>query len=585
MAWVTAALAGASIIGGLIQGNQQREAADAQNEETQAQIDARFERDIKEWSISNLEAYSNYAWNMANTEAQRYQDRVREADYEANQERIIDAALLNLQLNTEALQDTYVTSEELRALEANLNFDKSLGDLQLGLDQTLAGLGISADQSKLSKYQTVKEAKRIYDQGLAAQRRRYNTGIDIENARFAVGKNAAARQKLLTNAELTLDKSLKMAEINTQFAARKASIDSRAAQSNLANMEAVASYMNSIKQRGQQADQIIAQKEAEGQNIQEQIVISEQLDTMQRDAQYITALLEGADTRATSVARGGGSNSAKRAALDSFQKFGRSYGELKALQADRRRALTNYNASLTGETASQMAQIATAIKGEAERIDYTKKANLLQNEGFKLENAQNEMNKKINTISVNATTQYGRNVADSNFDSRLNELRLNKKSNKRQLLDTKRLNIKDIRTNRQFDVGFARQTNQLNLEGIRTRSGLANRGYKKDARYLLAGFNQLTVPGFELARRQGEREFTSLVESTYNEVKGAARPYRNAIIFDPLEPIAGLKPEKGTFTPVAKPSYGQILFNSFLDGASTAMSTSYTDANGNLAFR
>ena len=38
----------------------------------------------------------DYAWQVANVEAQRYQDRVAKADYEAQQSRVIDAALTNL---------------------------------------------------------------------------------------------------------------------------------------------------------------------------------------------------------------------------------------------------------------------------------------------------------------------------------------------------------------------------------------------------------------------------------------------------------------------------------------------------------
>ena len=57
---------------------------------------------------------------VAATEALRYQERVKQIDYENQQERVIDAAMLNLELNKEALYDTYTTSEELRALQDNL---------------------------------------------------------------------------------------------------------------------------------------------------------------------------------------------------------------------------------------------------------------------------------------------------------------------------------------------------------------------------------------------------------------------------------------------------------------------------------
>ena len=84
-------------------------------------------------------------------------------------------------------------------------------------------------------------------------------------------------------------------------------------------MEAVAGYMNSIKNQGLNAQRLLSQTQDQGKDIQEQIVIDEQLDTIQRDAQQITAI-EGADTRSSSVARGGGSNSSRRVAMDSMKE-------------------------------------------------------------------------------------------------------------------------------------------------------------------------------------------------------------------------------------------------------------------------
>ena len=70
-----------------------------------------------------------------------------------------------------------------------------------------------------------------------------------------------------------------------------------------------------------------------------------------------------------------------------------------------------------------------------------------------------------------------------------------------------------------------------------------------------------------------------------NTIDGASTPYQEAIIFDPLEPIAGLKPEKGIATKVAKPGWGSILANSFVQGASGALSQSYVDSSGNRQWR
>ena len=289
--------------------------------------------------------------------------------------------------------------------------------------------------------------------------------------------------------------------------------------------------------------------------------------------------------KAGSVAKGGGSNSSRRVAMDAMKAFGRSYGELMAIQSDRRRAMNNYNDQLVGETSTQMAQIATAISGEADRIKYTKQNAGLQKEGFDIETRANALEQQLANIAIEQTTNLGKLTNQYEYEGRLNDLRLSKRSNVAQLRDAKRLGMQDLRTAKGLTIGQARETNRLNLQSIGNRRRSIKQEYRLNSRNLLDNFNKLTIPGFELARRQGEREYTALTTSTLNEIKGAATPYREAIIFDPLEPIAGLKPEKGIYTPVAKPSYSNILAQSFISGAQGALGMSYTNSSGNLAFR
>ena len=82
--------------------------------------------------------------------------------------------------------------------------------------------------------------------------------------------------------DIQLDKRLRSAEVRQDFLGRQAALNIRAAESNAASIETTAALMNSIKQRGQQADQLIANKSNEGADIQEQILISEQLDHASR---------------------------------------------------------------------------------------------------------------------------------------------------------------------------------------------------------------------------------------------------------------------------------------------------------------
>ena len=113
----------------------------------------------------------------------------------------------------------------------------------------------------------------------------------------------------------------------------------------------------------------------------------------------------------------------------------------------------------------------------------------------------------------------------------------------------------------------------------------AEKAYDFKVDNLMTEYNELTLPSFDLAARQGEREYRALLQNTMNTIDGASTPYSEAIIFDPLEPIAGLKPEKGLATKVAKPGWGSILTNSFIQGAQGALSMSYTKADGTTGWR
>lgn len=641
MVWAAAISAGMQLIGGFVQGSQERAAADRANDENEAIAQAQFERDTKEWAINYAESLSSYAWSVAETEAARYQDRVAEFDYNNQQERVIDAALLNLDLNREALYDQFGVSEELRALQDNLTFDKNVDDQKVALgqamvsignrglaaltdrDQALEGydldlLGTNLDvlrgiNNRKQARQNVLDAKQTRAKNIEQAKREYQMLAEQQGDIFDVGKGGAQSTKALELAGIKLKQSIDLADTNLDFAVNNANLQVKAARSNVQSMQAAAGYMNSIKERAAQADQLVRGKESEGQDIQEQIVIAERLDTIKRDAEYITAIVDGAATKASTVARGGGSNSARRAAMDSMMAYGRSYGELQALQANRRSKLNSYNSDLVGATASQLSQIATAISGEADRIKYTKDNNALTNQGFQVENLQQKSDLALETLGIKRQSRLSGKISRVNYNQKLDELRQTRNSNVNKLRQNREFTIDDANLlaaqaiqDGQLDKGNAqlqikdarldkrgirqnkrdaREDYSVFSKGLKSELKIAEKSYDVNTGYLLDNFNQLTVPGYELARREGERQFSELVNTTYNTVKGAATPYRNAVIFDPLEPIAGLKPEKGMVTKVEGPSWGSIAARSFMGAAKGAMSMSYTNANGNLAFR
>lgn len=429
--WLAAASAGINFIGGMMGGNAEADAARDANKAREKSAKFAHKNDLKAWEIDYLKSVSEYSWDVAAVAAQRYQERVKEADYNKRQGLIIEAAIQNLKLNSEAIQQTYVVEEALRARQVSQQLTADLGTEMISANSDISRLNENSQQ-------------------------------------------------------LAIDASL----------------------ANSRSMQAAAGYLSSINARANQADQLQAETDAEGQNIQEQILIGESMDTLKRDAEYITAIASDADRRAAVTARQGGSNNSQRVAMQAMQEFGRSYGEMQQLQKDRRRNLSNFNEKMNGSVASEFAKIATQMSGEADRIKFTSSENAINNEAIMLQ-----------------------------------QLGIGRQMSSRQAM----FNIKTSDT--------------------------------------LNKFTGLTIPSFGLARATGKREATALLQNTINTVKGASTPYREAIIFDPLEPIAGLKPVYNKPTMQAVPGSGTIFARSFMSGVQGAMSQSYTDSAGNLAFR
>jgi hypothetical protein len=429
--WMAAASAGINIIGSVMGGNAEADAARAANKAREKAAKQQHKNDLKVWELDYLKNVSDYSWQVASTAAQRYQERVREADYNKRQGLIIEAAVQNLQLNSEAIQQTYIVEEGLRAQQVSQELATDLGGQMISANSDISRLNENSQQ-------------------------------------------------------LAMD----------------------AALANSRSMQTTAGYLNSINARANQADRLMAETNAEGQSIQEQILIGESMDTLRRDAEYITAIASGAEARARATGRQGGSNNSKRIAVQAMQQFGRTYGEMQQVQQDRRRNLSSFNQKMNGAVSAEFAQIATQMSGEADRIKYTSSENAINNQAIMLQ-----------------------------------------------------------------QLGIGRQ--------MSSRQAVFNLNTNDS----LNKFSSLTIPSFELAAATGKREQRALLQNTLNTIEGASTPYREAIIFDPLEPIAGLKPKYSAPTKQAVPGTGAIMGNAFMAGVKGAMSQSYTDSSGNLAFR
>jgi hypothetical protein len=108
--------------------------------------------------------------------------------------------------------------------------------------------------------------------------------------------------------------------------------------------------------------------------------------------------------------------------------------------------------------------------------------------------------------------------------------------------------------------------------------------YAQEGANALDVFRELTIPSFDLAKRQGGRELESLYIETEGRIDEASMPFRESIIFDPLEPIAGLKPEYYAPTKVYEPTGLDIALGTVQGGVQGAMQFSYQKEGGGLGF-
>ena len=625
-------LTGLSILTGFgsawLQGRNQQQAAAQSNKEQKKINEARYERDIQLDELDYLSKVLAYAQQLSVAEANRYVDDVKRVDYETSQSRVIETALKNLDLNIEALNDRFVTGEQLRYLDESIKFDNVAGEADGLLMRELTALGIESGASKLDFRNTrrttsseallaINRAKTQKNITIANNRRNRKAEIDAAALTYKTGKanvkadfNSRKRTaKNIRNQQIeenNLEGYILATEEAIDYRTKSAQNVNNAKRSNQENMQRVAGYMNSIKERNLQAQRVIAETETEGQNIQESIVIQDSLDTLKRDAESITAILDSATARNSSVVRSGGSNSAEAVAMNRMKSFGRSYGELQLREKDRQRQINGYNSKLKGQVATQMEQIAQAIEGEQQNISYTESLQGVAQAGFNLTEKGLKASRKATIKGIKQTNNLKNLGIAKTYNDTLNQLRTNRSNQFADLLTAKKNRVstvnaattganmiarfnnkyaqKDARLDRKNKTKDSRLENRLTQMGIRQRKGNSMDKFNLAMNTLTQQFNEILVPGFELGNRQGNRELQSQIIGTQNTILANSTPFRPAIIEDPLAPIRGLAPEKIKSTSAFSPSTGSIGFDAFVQGFGSALNTSYTDASGNLRF-
>ena len=627
--WITGIDTLINFGGSLLQGSQQRDAAKKSNKEQDKINDARYAREQQVNALDYLSKIVTFAEQVSIADAQRYKDGVAQLDFETQQSRIIDTALKNLDLNIEALNDKYIDSEQLRYLSESITFDDASQTAQNLLTDQKTDLAVDSAQSRI-KFRNVRttsaservlaisDAKQTANTTFKNNQKAKRQAIDNAVATYQTGsenvkKEYNAKVQTATGTRDTdlginsLQKFIDVTAKTLEYNEKKGQNSINAAKSNVENMQRVAGYMNTIKERNLQAKQAAAKVDTEGQTIQEQIVIQDSLDTLKRDAESITAILGAATARNSAVVRSGGSNSAEAVAMDKMKAFGRTYGELQLRQQDRRRQINSYNSRIKGEVSTQMALIAESIKGAEENIAFTQKTNNLSNEAFNLTDQVLSSQFSADKQGIEGLAGLRALGIQDTYTNTVNELTAGKENALATLLTTQNNRIGEVKTQTQIanesarvtrnqtvkgakltgknNISNARNENRVTQLGIRQKKNNKVDDYNLTMNTLYKRFNEVLVPGFELGNRQGQRELQSNILSRQNTILANGVPYRNAIIEDPLPPIRGLNPEKIQSTSAYVPGTASVIGNAFVDGFANALESTYTDSSGNLRFR
>ena len=199
MAWW---LAAAAVSGGLslFNGMQQRSAAQDANDEREEIAKAQFERQEKEYEIGWGQELTKYAWDTAKTEAMRWQDRQKKAIYEQRMGWLTEGAITNLQLNSEALYDKYVTQENLRARQEEIGFRE-------GMDSAIAAEETTRQELEI-------QSATVANQAMQAQ---------IETSQQIQGYVRAVQQRALESAQIIQDMNSKSQDLQSEVILDEAS--------------------------------------------------------------------------------------------------------------------------------------------------------------------------------------------------------------------------------------------------------------------------------------------------------------------------------------------------------------------------
>ena len=239
--WVavtSAALGAGSSLFGAISGNQKENAArEARNKARKAQFNAERNKALNDLEVQNRVDEINYTYQLAQTEALRFQEAQAASDYSFRQGQLTKAALANFDLNSQVITDQYITGEKLRATQDSLS---------LGYQMDL--LALEANNAARQYMQTIQQNALDQDQAAMAANRQMETLI----------------QNQVINSQLdTLQRDIQFAASLADRGAAKSKALGQGASASTAN----SLQMNAAKELGRSYGELVARQRDRQANI------------------------------------------------------------------------------------------------------------------------------------------------------------------------------------------------------------------------------------------------------------------------------------------------------------------------------
>ena len=151
---------GTSLFSSVSQNQQENAARSARNKARREQFEAERRNALVNLEAQNRIDEINYTYQLAQTEALRFQERQAASDFNFRQGELTRAALANFDLNSQAITDQFITGEDLRATQDSLD---------LGYQMDL--LSLEANRAARNYMQTIQDnGLRLEQESLAANR-------------------------------------------------------------------------------------------------------------------------------------------------------------------------------------------------------------------------------------------------------------------------------------------------------------------------------------------------------------------------------------------------------------------------------